>query len=102
MLREESSTQAQWSPTKILIKMRTSSIDSAILTFTLFTPVKIGFPKLFQAFRIKAENLLVAFALQNLDFYRLSDQRPLSNNWVSGSVFGCLRNPVISHPNYVK
>ncbi len=27
-------TKAQWSPTKILIKIRTSSLDSAILIFT--------------------------------------------------------------------
>ena len=33
----------------------------------------------------------------NIDFYRVFSRKPLSRNWVS-EVFGCPRNPIISHP----
>ncbi len=49
-------------------------------------PLKIGFPKLFEAFRMEAADL-------NIDFNRVSNRKPLSRNWVSGSVFGCPGNP---------
>ena len=53
-------------------------------------PVKIGFPKLFEAFRMEVANL-------NIDFYRVSGRIPLSKNgfptvfWVSGKP----GNPVV-------
>ena len=57
-------------------------------------PQKIGFPKIFQVFRIENENL----SYQKLDFYGLSSRKSLSKNWLSDSVFGCPGKPVISHP----
>ncbi len=58
------------------------------------SPLKIEFPKLFQTFRMEAEN-------HDLAFYRVSGQKPLSKNWFSNRVFGCPGNPVILHPEPV-
>ncbi len=49
-------------------------------------PLKIGFPKLFEAFQMEAAN-------PNIAFYRVSSRKALSRNWVSDSVFGCPGNP---------